>query len=127
MLLIDAFCFYTSTGPFNRNFGNSLELCLNPIQHPPHFCTSQNPPKDAPTSFAKYRTINGTCNNLDSGKATFGAAGIATARFLPECMYLNLQLFIQKELGVSYFCLNFFWIGVLRITSKNCHREFLDQ
>ena len=119
MLLIDTFCFYTSTAPFNRNFENFLELCLNPMQQPPNFCTSQNVPKD----FVRYRTINGTCNNLDSGKATFGAAGIVSARFLPESVYLNLQLFMQKEFSVSYFCLNFvklFEIAVLRITSKNC-------
>ena len=49
-------------GPFRRNFGNSLDQCLKPIQHPPNFCTSQNVPHDAPTSFVRYRTINGTCN-----------------------------------------------------------------
>ena len=72
--------------PFNRNFGNSLDQCLNPIEHPPNFCTSQNVPADAPTSFERYRTINGTCNNLEPGKATFGAAGIVAARFLPKSM-----------------------------------------
>ena len=89
MLLIDTLCFYTPTGPFNRDFGNSLDLCLNPIQHPPNFCTSQNVPGNAPTSFVRYRTINGTCNNLQRGKATFGAAGIVAARFLPESKYLK--------------------------------------
>ena len=96
MLLIDTVCFFTPTGPFNRDFGNSLDLCLNPIQHPPDFCASQNVPDTAPTSFVRYRTINGTCNNLLRGKATLGAAGIVAARFLPESMYLNLQLYIQK-------------------------------
>ena len=129
MLLIDILFFYRSTGPFNRGFGNSLELCLDPIQHPPNFCTSQIVPKDAPTSFVRYRTINRACNNLDSGKATFGRAGIVAARFLPESMYLNLQLVIQKEFGVSYFCLSFvklFKIAFLRILSNNC-LKFLGQ
>ena len=75
-------------GPFRRNFGNSLDQCLNPIQHPPNFCTSQNVPKNAPTSFVRYRTINGTCNNLRRGRATFGAAGIVAARFLSGSMYI---------------------------------------
>ena len=74
--------------PFNRNFGNSLDQCLNPIEHPPNFCASQNVPDDAPTSFVRYRTINGTCNNLERGKATFGAAGIVAARFLPNSMLI---------------------------------------
>ena len=75
-------------GPFRQNFGNSLDQCLNPIQHPPNFCTSQNVHDDAPTSFVRYRTINGTCNNLRRGRATFGAAGIVAARFLPGSMYI---------------------------------------
>ena len=74
--------------PFDRNFGNSLDQCLNPIEHPPNFCASQNVPDDAPTSFVRYRTINGTCNNLERGKATFGAAGIVAARFLPNSMLI---------------------------------------
>ena len=94
-------------GPFRRNFGNSLDQCLNPIQHPPNFCTSQNVPDDAPTSFVRYRTINGTCNNLRRGRATFGAAGIVAARFLPHSMYIwkyssssilksSFSLYLQK-------------------------------
>ena len=29
--------FYISLGPFWQNFGNSLDQCLNPMQHPPNF------------------------------------------------------------------------------------------
>ena len=103
MLLIHTLYFYTPTGPFNRDFGNSLDLCLNPIQHPPDFCTSQNVPSDAPTSFVRYRTINGTCNNLQPGKATFGAAGIVAARFLPESMYLNPPSLHTKRISCQLF------------------------
>ena len=133
MLLIDTLCFYTPTGPFNRDFGNSLDLCLNPIQHPPNFCTSQNVPDNAPTSFVRYRTINGTCNNLQRGKATFGAAGIVAARFLPESTYLKplcIHIYIQTEFGVSCFRLSFvifFEIAFWQITSSNCLWEFLGQ
>ena len=128
-LLIDTLCFYTPTGPFNRDFGNSLDLCLNPIQHPPDFCTSQNVPDNAPTSFVRYRTINGTCNNLQPGKATFGAAGIVAARFLPESMYLKLPN-LQKEFSVNCFCLSFLIfseVALWRITSDNCLWEFRSQ
>ena len=81
--------FYISPGPFRQNFGNSLDQCLNPIQHPPNFCTSQNVPDDAASSFVRYRTINGTCNNLGGWRATFGAAGIVAAGFLPESMFIR--------------------------------------
>ena len=103
MLLIVTICFYTPTGSFNRDFSNSLEQFLNLIQHLPDFCTSQNVPDDAPTSFVRYRTINGTCNNLGLGNSTLGTAGTITARFLPESMYLNLQLYIEKGFGVICF------------------------
>ena len=60
-------------GPFRRNFGNSLDQCLNPIWHRPNFCTSQNVPDGAPTY-----------NNLRQRRATFGATGIVAVRFLPR-------------------------------------------
>ena len=76
------------TGPFRQNFGNSLNQCLSPIYHSPNFCSSQNVPDNVPTSFVRYRKINGTYNNSRRKKATFGAwsSRIAAARFLPQSM-----------------------------------------
>lgn len=65
-----------------RDFGNTLENCLEPVTRPENFC-DKNKLKDveAPTSFVRYRTISGICNNLLPGKATVGAAGTITGRF----------------------------------------------
>ena len=69
-------------GQTRRNFGNTLENCLEPVTRPRDFCnpkTLRN--RNAPSSFVRYRTITGICNNLQPGKATAGASGIVTARF----------------------------------------------
>ena len=65
-----------------RNFGSTLENCLEPVSRPDNFCDI-NSLKDvnAPTSFVRYRTISGICNNLTPGKQTVGAAGEITSRF----------------------------------------------
>ena len=123
MLLIDTLCFYTPTGPFNRDFGNSLDLCLNPIQHPPNFCTSQNVPAESPTSFERYRTINGTCKTWNQGKQPSAQQASWLPDFYLKVCTLNLQIYIQTEIGVSCFRLSFvtvFEIALFPITSSNC-------
>lgn len=65
-----------------RNFGSTLENCLVPVTRPDNFCNIKRiKDVDAPTSFVRYRTISGICNNLTPGKAAVGAAGTITARF----------------------------------------------
>ena len=65
-----------------RNFGSTLENCLNPVSRPDDFCDpSKLSDVNAPTSFVRYRTISAICNNLTPGKQTVGAAGEITPRF----------------------------------------------
>ena len=75
-------CFDITPGQINRDFGNTLENCLEPITRPRNFCnprTLRN--RNAPNSFVRYRTITGICNNLLPGRATVGAGGTVTPRF----------------------------------------------
>ena len=65
-----------------RNFGSTLENCLVPVTRPDNFCSVKRlKDVNASTSFVRYRTISGICNNLTPGKATVGAAGTITGRF----------------------------------------------
>lgn len=79
---------YISPSQTLRDFGDTLEDCLNPVTKPDYFYAEEAKLIDVngPNSFIRYRNVSGICNNLLPGKATVGAAGTITGRFFKRML-----------------------------------------